>query len=231
MPIPYLSPNDEVTPFPPVDQALQEPNGLLMAGGSLGPARLVSAYRSGIFPWYEEGEPVLWWSPDPRCVLWPEKIRIRRSLLKTIRKGHFEVSTNLAFEQVLLACAAPRSKSKGTWITRNMIEAYKSLNQLGTAKSIEVWQAEELVGGLYGVEVGGIFVGESMFSKASDASKVALVHLTQECDYSLIDCQLATPHLIGMGAEEIPRADYLKLLHDYGDLKRRIIAPFSQHKA
>ncbi len=227
MPIPILPPYDDITPFPPVDQALEEPNGLLMAGGNLSPARLLSAYRQGIFPWYEEGEPILWWSPDPRCILWPEKLKISKSLYKTIRKGRFQISENSAFREVMRACAEPRKQSAGTWITTGMLDAYQSLNELGLAKSVEVWLEDDLAGGLYGVEIGEIFVGESMFSRESDASKVALVHLAGCGAYKLIDCQLSTPHLISMGAEEIPRTEYILQLQNLGKLESRLIAPSS----
>ena len=225
MPIPFLAFDDDLTPFPEVNKALIEPNGLLMAGGSLSPARLTTAYRSGIFPWYEEGEPILWWSPNPRCVLWPAEIRIRRSLAKTLRKGHLHIRENTSFREVMRNCAQPRQGSTGTWITDNMLNAYEALNRLGVAKSIEVWQGDTLVGGLYGVVVGKVFVGESMFSRVSDASKIALVHLTQCGDFELIDCQLSTPHLTSMGAREITRQEYLKLLNQFGELNNKILAP------
>lgn len=225
MPIPFLAFDDDLTPFPEVDKALQEPNGLLMAGGNLSPARLTTAYRSGIFPWFEEGEPILWWSPDPRCVIWPDEIRISRSLGKTHRKGHLHIKVNTSFRDVMKACAEPRAGSTGTWITENMLDAYETLNQLGIAKSVEVWQGETLVGGLYGIVVGQIFVGESMFSRVSDASKVALVHLAQSGEYKLIDCQLSTPHLSSMGAREIPRRDYIDLLRQHGELDIKMLVP------
>ncbi len=216
MPIPFLPQFDDVTPFPPVEQALAEPNGLLMAGGALNPTRLLTAYQSGIFPWFEEGEPILWWSPDPRCVIWPQKIKIRKSLLKTIRKGHFEVSENTAFVAVMRACAEPRKNSAGTWITDSMISAYQSLHTFGLARSIEISMDGKLVGGLYGVEIGEVFVGESMFSRVPDASKVALVYLAGCGRYRLIDCQLTTPHLESMGAEEISREAYTAYLKRFG---------------
>lgn len=216
MPIPFLASDDELTPFPDVNKALPEPNGLLMAGGSLSPARLTTAYASGIFPWFEEGEPILWWSPDPRCIIWPEDIRIRRSLAKTQRKGHLQIRENTSFRDVMVACAEPRPGSTGTWITEEMLSAYETLNQLGIAKSVEVWQGENLVGGLYGVVIGKVFIGESMFSRVSDASKLALVHLAHSGAYQLIDCQLSTPHLTSMGAREIPRQQYTELLRQYG---------------
>ncbi len=220
MPIPFLPPFDDVTPFPPVSQALAEPNGLLMAGGNLNPTRLLSAYQKGIFPWFEEGEPILWWSPNPRCILWPEKIRIRRSLKKTIRKNAFRISCNKAFSEVVSACAEPRLNSNGTWITPEMLDAYKSLHKLEIARSVEVWQDNTLVGGLYGIRIGGLFVGESMFSRISDASKIALVHLAQNPTTKLIDCQLKTDHLISMGAEEIPRDQYISYLEEFGELEK-----------
>lgn len=225
MPIPFLPAHDEITPFPAVTTALEEPNGLLMAGGALSPARLAAAYRGGIFPWFEEGEPILWWSPDPRCVLWPQELRIRRSLAKTIRRGHLQISEDRCFERVMENCAAPRRDSRGTWITTAMIDAYGRLFELGMARSIEVWQDDTLVGGLYGVQVGKVFVGESMFSRVADASKVALVHLAGAMGYELIDCQLSTPHLESLGAVNISRARYLELLHRHGDLKETVMVP------
>ena len=225
MPIPFLPSHDETTPFPQVETALDEPNGLLMAGGTLSPARLVAAYRSGIFPWFEEGEPILWWSPDPRCVLWPEDLKVKRSLAKTIRRGHLQVSEDTCFARIMENCAAPRRGSRGTWITSGMIDAYSRLSELGLAHSVEVWQEDELVGGLYGVQVGRIFVGESMFSRVTDASKVALVHLAGSMGYALIDCQLSTPHLESLGAVNIPRSQYKDLLDRFGDLTERVIVP------
>jgi len=218
MPIQILAPDDNTTAFPAVEQALIEPNGLLMAGGSLSPQRLISAYRSGIFPWYEEGEPILWWSPDPRCIIWPENLIIRRSLAKTLRRQNLEVTRNVAFTEVMRQCAELRAGSTGTWITIDMIRAYEKLHLYGIAQSTEIWQDDKLVGGLYGIALGGVFVGESMFSKVSDASKVALVDLAHSGDYQLIDCQLETPHLISMGAENVPRSEYLELLEKHGDL-------------
>lgn len=212
MPIPFLAPDDNTTPFPPVNTALKEPNGLLMAGGNLNPNRLISAYRVGVFPWYEAGEPILWWSPDPRCVIYPEKIRITRSLRKTIRSKKFELTENRAFQEVMVQCAAPRKSSTGTWVTADMIEAYCKLNELGVARSVELWTGDQLTGGLYGIQMGKIFIGESMFSNSRDASKVALAHLAQCGKYQLIDCQLETDHLLSMGAESISRERYIELL-------------------
>jgi len=216
MPIPFLAPDDDQTPFPSVSSALNEPNGLLMAGGNLSPKRWLSAYRAGVFPWYEEGEPILWWSPDPRCIIWPSDIRVTRSLAKTIRSNRYEVTENLAYQEVMKQCGAPRNGSSGTWVTNEMIEAYCELNKLGVAHSLEVWMGHRLVGGLYGIKLGGVFVGESMFSIERDASKVALVHLAQSGLYKLIDCQLETAHLNSMGATTMSREKYIEYLTEYG---------------
>jgi len=225
MPIPFLAPDDDMTPFPSVSSALSEPNGLLMAGGNLSPARLMAAYRAGVFPWYEAGEPILWWSPDPRCIIWPEKIRITRSLRKTIRSNRYEVTENLAYREVMKQCGAPRSGSSGTWVTDEMIDAYCRLNDIGVARSLEVWMGHRLVGGLYGIQMGAVFVGESMFSSERDASKVALVHLAQCGHYKLIDCQLETAHLVSMGAETISRERYIELLDMHGDFEKHYLMP------
>ena len=212
MPIPFLSPDDETTDFPAVKDALQEPNGLLMAGGNLSPRRLLKAYQSGIFPWYEEGEPILWWSPDPRCILLPEKFKISRSLRKTIASKRFTLTEDKAFRDVMVNCGKPRVGSAGTWVSNDMIDAYCRLANHGIARSIEVWNGKRLAGGLYGVALGSVFVGESMFSAERDASKVALAHLIASQRYSLIDCQLETAHLRSLGAESISRKRYIKLL-------------------
>ncbi len=217
MPIPFLAPDDDVTPFPATCTALNEPNGLLMAGGNLSEKRLMAAYRAGVFPWFEAGEPILWWSPDPRCIIWPDDIKVSRSLRKTIRNGHFEVTENFAYREVMRRCGAPRKGSTGTWITDEMLAAYCHLNTQGIARSLEVWMGHQLVGGLYGIQMDRVFVGESMFSTETDASKVALVHLAQSGRYKLIDCQLETPHLNSMGATTITREHYLQLLSEYGD--------------
>ena len=217
MPIPFLAPDDDLTPFPPVSTALNEPNGLLMAGGNLSPERLIAAYRLGIFPWYEAGEPILWWSPDPRCIIWPDDIRITRSLRKIIASNRYSVTENLSYRQVMQQCGAPRKGSAGTWVTSEMIDAYCRLNELGLARSLEVWMGERLVGGLYGIQLGQVFVGESMFSIERDASKVALVHLATCGKYQLIDCQLETAHLLSMGAVTISRDRYIELLYQHGD--------------
>lgn len=211
-PIPFLDSTDDLTPFPHPENAMDEPNGLLMAGANLKPDRLMLAYRSGIFPWYSEGEPILWWSPNPRCVIWPDEINISRSLRKTIKKQLFTISNNQAFKQVVSNCSKPRPGSDGTWITESMTDAYCELAKRGHAESIEVWHDDELVGGLYGIVVGQTFVGESMFSHQSDASKIALVALATSGRFSMIDCQLPTQHLMSMGAVCISRDDYLKAL-------------------
>jgi len=198
--------------FPPVESAT--PEGLLAIGGDLGSERLLAAYRHGIFPWYNPGQPILWWSPDPRAVLYPEKLKISRSLRKTLRRGHFQVRFDTAFREVMLACAAPRAQHPGggTWITDDMLTAYCRLHELGHAHSIETWADERLVGGLYGVALGGVFFGESMFARATDASKAALVALTQRLQtwgFVLIDCQVPSEHLTRLGAENIPRAQFM----------------------
>lgn len=201
--------------FPPVEQALREPNGLLAAGGSLAPDWLLTAYRRGIFPWYCAGEPILWWSPDPRLVLAPSQIRISRSLRRTLVRHRFEVRFDTAFAQVVAACAAPRGASAGTWITAEMQAAYVRMHELGHAHSVEAWSDGELVGGLYGIALGRAFFGESMFSRQSDASKVALVHLArylESADFGMIDCQMTTPHLLSLGATEVPRAAFCRQL-------------------
>lgn len=206
--IPWLSGNPA---FPSVDRALREPNGLLAAGGALSTPWLLEAYRNGIFPWYSGGEPVLWWSPDPRLVLFPAEIRISRSLRKTLRSGRFEVTLDRAFADVVAGCAEPRDEEGGTWITPPMRAAYTKLHRQGYAHSVECWHEGELAGGLYGVSLGKMFYGESMFSRVSDASKVALVHLArllEKLGYGMIDCQMTTAHLLSMGAREISRKTF-----------------------
>ncbi len=205
----WLDPGDA---FPPVDEALSEPNGLLAAGADLTPARLIDAYRRGIFPWFGEGDPLLWWSPDPRMVLFVNELHVSRSLRRVVRAAPFEVRLDTAFRDVMLACAAPRADDGGTWITGEMLDAYSALFRLGHAHSVEAWSDGELVGGLYGVAIGRMFFGESMFSRRADASKVALVHLVRQLDrwgFALLDCQMSTPHLASLGAREIPRAEFL----------------------
>ncbi|HZW26012.1 MAG TPA: leucyl/phenylalanyl-tRNA--protein transferase [Gallionella sp.] len=212
--IPWLSGN---TSFPTVETALREPNGLLAAGGDLTPARLLDAYRHGIFPWFSPGDPVLWWSPDPRMVLIPAEFKLSRSLARVIRNGGFEVRMDTAFETVMRACAAPRAGQNGTWIQEDMIAAYCALHELGCAHSVETWRDGDLVGGLYGVAIGRMFYGESMFSREANASKVALAHLARQLDrweFGMIDCQMNTPHLASLGAREIPRAEFVERLQE-----------------
>jgi len=207
-----LSANPSDLRFPSVDMAT--PEGLLAVGGDLRPERLLEAYRHGIFPWYEEDQPILWWSPDPRTVLFPDKLHISRSLKRSLRPCLFSVTLDTCFRDVMQHCAGPRSQypDGGTWITAEMLEAYRRLHELGYAHSVETWQAGELVGGLYGVALGGAFFAESMFTRASDASKVALVFLVRqlhEWEFRIMDCQQSSPHITALGAEAIPRRDFL----------------------
>ncbi|MDP2133876.1 MAG: leucyl/phenylalanyl-tRNA--protein transferase [Sulfuritalea sp.] len=213
--IPWL-PQDPV--FPPLESALAEPNGLLAAGGDLSPQRLLAAYRRGIFPWYAAGEPILWWSPDPRMVLLPERLKISRSLAKTLRNARYELRLDTAFATVIDACASkPREGQPGTWITGEMQQAYCDLHRLGYAHSVETWVDGRLAGGLYGIAIGRAFYGESMFSHARDASKIALAHL---CAYlklrgfGIIDCQMETRHLASLGATPIPRREFVARLDE-----------------
>lgn len=216
--LPWLDPYNEEQPFPNPEYALTDPDGLLAVGGSLSPRRLLRAYRHGIFPWYSDGQPILWWSPDPRTVLFPDRINISRSLRKTLRKQLFNVTMDQAFEQVIDCCSQPRKGESGTWLTAEMKQAYGRLHYLGHAHSVEIWTDQTLVGGLYGVSIGRVFFGESMFSRVADASKVALVYLCkhlQRWDFALIDCQMHTAHLVRMGAQDIPRALFLELLEEF----------------
>lgn len=200
--------------FPPPD--LAEPDGLLAIGGDLSPRRLLLAYRQGIFPWYAPGTPILWWSPDPRLVLFPDELRISHSLRRVLKKARFRVTFDAAFRAVIEACALVRIRQgEETWLVPEMIEAYHRLHRMGAAHSVETWLDGQLVGGLYGVAVGRVFFGESMFSIVSDASKVALVHLVERLKgsgYDFIDCQVTTKHLLRMGAREIPRTEFLERL-------------------
>lgn len=208
---------DDNQPFPPVHRALEEPNGLLAAGGELSVERLLEAYRHGIFPWYSDGQPVLWWSPDPRMVLAPSELEISRSLRKRLRKSDYEIRIDSCFTEVMLACAEPRIGQAGTWITEDMARAYAALHRSGYAHSVETWIEGRLAGGLYGVSLGRMFYGESMFSRASDASKIALAHLARQLErwqFGLIDCQMATPHLASLGAREMARKDFIRALSE-----------------
>ncbi|WP_342622689.1 leucyl/phenylalanyl-tRNA--protein transferase [Pseudomonas alkylphenolica] len=206
--------------FPALDRALRDPNGLLAAGGDLSAERLVQAYRHGCFPWYQDGQPILWWSPDPRTVLFPDELHVSRSLRKFIRQGHYQVSFDQDFAAVIKACAAPRDYADGTWITDSMQAAYLKLHQQGFAHSVEVRQNGELVGGLYGLAMGRLFFGESMFSRADNASKVGFVTLVehlQQAGFVLIDCQMPTDHLHSLGARDIARATFADYLQRYLD--------------
>ncbi len=214
----WLPPNS--LEFPPLERALRDPEGLLAAGGDLSSDRLIAAYRRGIFPWYDAGQPILWWSPDPRCVLFPEQLHVSRSLHKRLRKPDYQVTLDRCFEQVIRACAAPRAQTPDTWISDAMASAYTRLHRRGLAHSVEVWQSGQLVGGLYGVALGQVFFGESMFSRARDASKIALVYLVEQLrnwDYHLIDCQVFSSHLARLGACEIPRSEFAGRLEQHID--------------
>ena len=199
--------------FPNVDEATED--GLLAIGGDLSPERLILAYKNGIFPWFEGDQPILWWSPDPRFVLFPEKLKISKSMRQLLRNSDFKVTVNKGFSQVIEECSkTKREGQSGTWITRSMIDAYNELHKLGYAKSVEVWQDDELVGGLYGIDLGNnIFCGESMFSKVSNSSKVAFITFVQNTSYKLIDCQVYTSHLESLGAEEISRKEFLNRIN------------------
>ncbi|MCM2288513.1 MAG: leucyl/phenylalanyl-tRNA--protein transferase [Sulfuritalea sp.] len=214
--IPWL-PEEAV--FPPLDKALTEPNGLLAAGGDLSPQRILAAYRRGIFPWYSADDPILWWSPDPRMVLLPDQLKISRSLAKTLRNVDYEIRLDTAFAAVIGACAGKsRDGQPGTWITREMQSAYIELHRLGYAHSVETWVDGKLAGGLYGIALGAAFYGESMFSDARDASKIALAHLCAHLKrrgFGIIDCQMETAHLASLGARPIPRCDFAARLDEF----------------
>lgn len=211
----WIDPQEKSTQFPNVELALRDPDGLLAIGGDLDPARLISAYRSGIFPWYNEDQPILWWSPDPRTVLFPERLHVSRSLQKALAKNDYSVTLDTAFQRVIQACAEPRKDAHGTWITPAMVEAYCHLHKMGLAHSVEIWYAGELAGGVYGVGLGRIFFGESMFSRRDNASKLAFVHLVQwlqDWGYTLLDCQVHSAHVARFGAESLPRSEFIRLL-------------------
>jgi leucyl/phenylalanyl-tRNA--protein transferase len=197
--------------FPPLGSALKQPNGLLAAGGDLSAARLLAAYRQGIFPWYSEGEPILWWSPDPRMVLYPRDLKVSHSLKKALKRGDYEIRVDSNFRRVISACASPRPGQDGTWITADMMEAYAALHHLGYAHCVETWRDGALIGGLYGIAIGRAFFGESMFARATDASKIALVHLVRQIErwhFGIIDCQMRTAHLASLGAREVARSAF-----------------------
>jgi leucyl/phenylalanyl-tRNA--protein transferase len=211
----WITSDDPPSAFPPADTAFAEPNGLLAAGGDLSAERLLYAYENGIFPWYEDGQPILWWSPDPRCVIYPQRLAIPNRSLRAIRNCGFTLSFNRAFDDVIEACAAIRPRQGGTWITGDMKVAYRGLRRRGWAHSIEVWQHDRLVGGMYGLAIGRAFFGESMFSKVSNASKAAMLALCKVLvakNFALVDCQVDSPHLVSLGADLIPRTDFLGLL-------------------
>ena len=211
----WLSSRDLPDAFPPVEHALREPDGLLAAGGDLSSERLLAAYRSGIFPWYEEGQPLLWWSPDPRCVFRHGDLHISRRLRRELRRSPFTIRVNTAFGEVIRACAGPRRYQQGTWITRDMISAYGRLHAEGWAHSIEIIDGDELAGGLYGLGIGRAFFGESMFSARPNASKFALIyldHLMAGDRLGIVDCQVQSSHLLALGARMIPRSDFVALL-------------------
>ncbi len=211
----WLGADDPPESFPPVAEALSEPEGLLAAGGDLNADRLLYAYRKGIFPWYDEGQPLLWWSPDPRCVFLPGDFHFTRRAQRELRQSMAEIRINTAFGEVVRACAGPRRSEQGTWITQEMMRAYEQLHELGWAHSIEVWQSGKLSGGLYGLAIGKAFFGESMFSATSNASKMTLLLLSQlldSGDLELLDCQVVSSHLVSLGARSIARSEFTKRL-------------------
>ncbi len=211
--------------FPPPELALIEPNGLLALGGDLSCKRLIQAYSKGIFPWFNEDEPILWWSPDPRMVLFPAELKISRSLRKALQKHDYQISVDCSFDQVIAACAMPRRNQSGTWINSGMIKAYRELHRMGHAHSVETWIDGKLAGGLYGVALGRVFFGESMFSRTTNASKIAFVHLVKQLArwrFGIIDCQMKTAHLASLGAREIPRTQFTRTVEElihYGGIE------------
>jgi leucyl/phenylalanyl-tRNA---protein transferase len=222
----WLSERDSPDAFPPVDRALREPDGLLAAGGDLSSQRLLAAYRRGIFPWYSRGQPILWWCPDPRAVLFPAELKISRSLAKSVRNRGYTTHVDTAFRDVIRACGSSELRPGGTWLSPAMRAAYIKLHKLGFAHSVETWQDGRLIGGLYGVALGRVFFGESMFSTERDASKVALKRLCEELvmrDFRMIDCQMATPHLLSLGARLIPRPIFIEMLAS--DVDGELAAP------
>lgn len=204
--------------FPDPRQALDEPNGLVAVGGDLSPERILAAYHKGIFPWFNPGDPILWWSPNPRTVIVPDVFSPSKSLTKTLRKSIYQVTFDHCFERVMRACAAPRAYADGTWISEEIIAGYCALHQRGLAHSVEVWRDKELIGGLYGIALGRVFFGESMFSRADNASKVGFAHLVRQLrvwDFQLIDCQVGNDHLFSLGAIEIPRDEFQQILINF----------------
>ena len=224
-PIPWLE--DNGFKFPDVSNALTEPDGLLAASELLTPELVSEAYKQGIFPWYSEGQPVLWWSPDPRCVLYPDKFHISRSFRRTLNNNPFEIKTNTAFREVMLACAQPRTEQagaddSGTWITQKMLDVYCQLHETGIAHSVECWHEDKLVGGMYGLVLGDMYFGESMFSKMKDASKVAMFYVCTTIKPSLIDAQVYSEHLASLGAQTIDRDDFIKHIQSHLNLSINI---------
>jgi leucyl/phenylalanyl-tRNA--protein transferase len=218
----WLSERDSPDAFPPVERALREPDGLLAAGGDLSPARLLAAYQRGIFPWYSYGQPILWWCPDPRAVLIPQEFKTSRSLAKSMRNKGMETRIDSAFQAVIEACGSEEIRPGGTWLSAEMRAAYVRLHRLGYAHSVETWMGNRLVGGLYGIAIGRVFFGESMFSRERDASKIALRRLCDfliDCGFVLIDCQMSTPHLMSLGAKLMPRAEFVTLLASHTTLE------------
>ncbi|MCK4493563.1 MAG: leucyl/phenylalanyl-tRNA--protein transferase [Methylococcales bacterium] len=213
-----LNPYNPSEAFPSLENALKTPDGLLAVGGCLSVERLINAYQKGIFPWYNPDEPILWWSPDPRLIITPNHLKISRSLAKVIRQQRFEISVDRAFFEVINACSTTREKAEGTWISQEMIQAYQQLHEQGFAHSVEAWSQGQLIGGLYGVAIGQVFFGESMFHTQTNASKVVFVHLIQQLQqwgYQLIDCQVHSDHLVSLGAYEIDRNDFIAQLNRY----------------
>lgn len=211
----WLGPPGSPVLFPPPEAALERPNGLLAAGGDLSPERVLAAYRHGIFPWYEDGQPILWWSPDPRTVIFPAELHLSRRFRRDLRRRPFTASFDTDFAAVVRGCARAEDPEAGTWITADMMAAYQALHELGRAHSVEVWQEDQLAGGLYGVALGRAFFAESMFSRASNASKAALAHLAAMLGangFRFIDCQLHSAHLARLGARDLPRGEFLGLL-------------------
>jgi leucyl/phenylalanyl-tRNA--protein transferase len=222
----WLGPDDPPESFPDVELALREPDGLVAAGGDLSSERLLAAYKAGIFPWYEESQPILWWSPDPRCILRPDELHVSRRLAQEIKSSSLTLSFNQSFNEVVTACAGPRRSQQGTWITSEMAAAYERLHSSGWAHSVEVRRDADLVGGLYGLCIGRVFFGESMFSSVPNTSKMAMVALTQhmlENSLELIDCQVVSPHLMTLGARTIPRAEFTGIL-------QRACEPANRHE-
>lgn len=216
--IPWLNPDSHE--FPDPANALDEPEGLLAVGGDLSPDRILAAYYRGIFPWFNPGDPILWWSPSPRTVVFPDQLHISKSLRKTLRQGIYRVTFDQCFPTVMRCCAAPRAYTDETWINDEMIAGYSVLHNRGFAHSVEVWRGDDLVGGLYGMALGKIFFGESMFSRADNASKVGFAHLVRQLrnwDFQLIDCQVANDHLLSLGAVEIPREEFQRMLINFTD--------------